>query len=151
MLEPALLENDLGLNPKDIGRMIKIKDKRFYQMVPEAKKYDGDAILAYCKSTNKFMIIGMENGKYVECKAGNGLGYILPQKVDVNNIDGAVDFKFRVRTPMENKKIVVKLNDEVIRSVVRPHLLPAEMETISIKKELFNATEGELVIDVEDR
>ena len=91
------------------------------------------------------------SGKYVECKAGNGLGYILPQKVDVNNIDGAVDFKFRVRTPMENKKIVVKLNDEVIRSVVRPHLLPAEMETISIKKELFNATEGELVIDVEDR
>ena len=91
------------------------------------------------------------SGKYVECKAGNGLGYILPQKVDVNNIDGAVDFKFRVRTPMENKKIVVKLNGEVIRSVVRPHLLPAEMETISIKKELFNATEGELVIDVEDR
>lgn len=91
------------------------------------------------------------SGKYVECKAGNGLGYILPQKVDVNNIDGAIDFKFRVRTPMENKKIVVKLNGEVIRSVVRPHLLPAEMETISIKKELFNATEGELVIDVEDR
>ena len=91
------------------------------------------------------------SGKYVECKAGNGLGYILPQKVDVNNIDGAVDFKFRVRTPMENKKIVVKLNGEVIRSVVRPNLLPAEMETISIKKELFNATEGELVIDVEDR
>ena len=67
MLEPALLENDLGLNTKDIGSMIKIKDKRFYQMVPEARKYDGDAILAYCKSTNKFMIIGMENGKYVEC------------------------------------------------------------------------------------
>lgn len=67
MLEPALLEHDLGLNPEDIGSMIKIKDKRFYQMLPETKKYEGDAILAYCRSTNKFMIIGMENGKYVEC------------------------------------------------------------------------------------
>lgn len=91
------------------------------------------------------------SGKYVECKAGNGLGYILPQKVDVSNIDGSVDFKFRVRTPMENKKIVVKLNGEVIRSIVRPHLLPAEMETVSIKKEMFTANEGELVVEVEDR
>ena len=52
---------------------------------------------------------------------------------------------------MENKKIVVKLNGEVIRSIVRPHLLPAEMETVSIKKEMFTQTKGELVIDVEDR
>ena len=91
------------------------------------------------------------SGKTVECKAGNGLGYILPQRVDVSNIEGSVDFKFRVRAPMENKKIVVKLNGEVIRSVVKPHLLPAEMETIAIKKEMFTSENGELVIDVEDR
>lgn len=91
------------------------------------------------------------SGKFINCNAGNALGYILPQKIDVSNIDTSVDFKFRVRTPMENKKVVVKLNGEVLRSVVKPHLLPAEMETISIKKELFTANEGELVIDVEDR
>ena len=91
------------------------------------------------------------SGKYVNCSAGNGLGYILPQRIDVSNIDEVVDFKFRVRTPMENKKIVVKLNGEVIRSVVKLHLLPAEMETVSIKKELFNTDEGELTIEVEDR
>ena len=91
------------------------------------------------------------SGKFINCNAGSALGYILPQKVDVNNIDASVDFKFRVRTPMENKKVVVKLNGEVLRSIVKPHLLPAEMETISIKKELFTASEGELVIDVEDR
>jgi NADPH-dependent 2,4-dienoyl-CoA reductase/sulfur reductase-like enzyme len=91
------------------------------------------------------------SNKYVECEAGNGLGYILPQRVDVSNIDETVDFKFRVRTPMENKKIVVKLNGEVIRSVVKLHLLPAEMETVSIKKEMFNTDEGKLTIEVEDR
>ena len=91
------------------------------------------------------------SGKYVECKAGNGLGYILPQRVDVSNIDDNVEFKFRVRTPMENKKIVVKLNGEVIRSIVKLHLLPAEMETVSIKKEMFTTDTGELTIEVEDR
>lgn len=67
ILEPALLEEDLGLNANDIGAMIKIKDKRFYEKVPEAKQYDGDAILAYNKRTNKFIILGMKNGKYEEC------------------------------------------------------------------------------------
>ena len=91
------------------------------------------------------------SGKYVNCEAGNGLGYLLPQRVDVSNIDETVDFKFRVRTPMENKKIVVKLNGEVIRTVVKLNLLPAEMETISVKKEMFNSDEGKLTIEVEDR
>lgn len=91
------------------------------------------------------------SGKYLECRAGNGLGYILPQRVDVANVDVSVDFKFRVRAPMENKKIVVKLNGEVIRSVVKPHLLPAEMETVTIKKEMFTSDTGELVVEVEDR
>ncbi|MBR3891524.1 MAG: FAD-dependent oxidoreductase [Bacilli bacterium] len=89
--------------------------------------------------------------KVVECEAGNGLNYILPQRVNVANIDGSVEFKFRVRTPMENKKIVVKLNGEVIRSIVKLHLLPAEMETVSIKKEMFNTDAGKLTIEVEDR
>ena len=91
------------------------------------------------------------SGKYINCNAGNGLGYILPQKVDASNIDGSIDFKFRVRTPMENKKVVVRLNGEILRSVVKPHLLPAEMETITIKKEMFTQDSGELTIDVEDR
>ena len=91
------------------------------------------------------------SGKYLECKAGNELGYILPQRVDVANIDGAVEFKFRVRRPLENKRVVVKLNGNPIRSIVRPHLLPAEMETVLIKKELFTEGEGVLEIAVEDR
>ena len=91
------------------------------------------------------------SGKYLECTAGNELGYILPQRVDVANIDGAVEFKFRVRRPLENKKVVVKLNGNPIRSIVRPHLLPAEMETVLIKKELFTEGEGVLEIAVEDR
>ena len=91
------------------------------------------------------------SGKYVNCEAGNGLGYILPQRVDVSNIEENVEFKFRVRLPMENKKIVVKLNGEPIRSIVKMNLLPAEMETVSIKKEMFTSNEGTLTIDVEDR
>jgi len=87
----------------------------------------------------------------IDCVAGNGLSYVLPQIVNKDNVEDNVEFKFRVRTPMENKKIVVKLNDQVIKSVVKPHLLPAEMENVIIKKEEFNGDSGRLVIEVEDR
>ena len=87
----------------------------------------------------------------ISCSAGNGISYVIPQMVNKLNVDENVEFKFRVRAPMENKKIVVKLNDTVIKSVVKLHLLPAEMETVVIKKDEFNDVAGNLVIEVEDR
>lgn len=93
----------------------------------------------------------VRNDKKIECAAGNGIGYVLPQIVNKDNIDENVEFKFRVRGPMENKKVVVKLNGNVIKSVVKMHLLPAEMETIVIKKDEFVDSEGKLTIEVEDR
>ena len=87
----------------------------------------------------------------ISCSAGKGVGYVIPQIINRDNIEGNVEFKFRVRAPMDNKKIVIKLNDNVIKSVVKPHLLPAEMETIVIKKEEFVDNAGNLTIEVEDR
>lgn len=86
----------------------------------------------------------------VNCKAGNGVSYLIPQIVNVSNIDENVEFKFRVRKPMENKRVIVKLNDEVIKKIVKPHLLPAEMETLVIKKDDFTCSNGDLTIEVED-
>lgn len=86
----------------------------------------------------------------VNCKAGNGVSYLIPQIVNVSNIDENVEFKFRVRKPMENKRVIVKLNDEVIKKVIKPHLLPAEMETLVIKKDDFTCSNGDLTIEVED-
>lgn len=91
------------------------------------------------------------NKDKIECVAGNGLSYVIPQVINVNNIDESVEFKFRVRSPMQNKKIVIKLNDTIVKTVVKPHLLPAEMENIIVKKEEFSSVSGKLVIEVEDR
>lgn len=94
-------------------------------------------------------LVNRDENKLV-CKAESGISYLIPQYVNVNNIDENVEFKFRVRRPMENKRIVIKLNDEVIKKVVKPHLLPAEMENIAIKKENFTCNTGTLTIEVED-
>ncbi len=103
------------------------------------------------KGASKYLnnLVSRSN-EVLECKPGNGLSYLIPQSVNVSNVDDSVEFKFRVRRPMENKKIVVKINDNQIKKVVKPHLLPAEMETIVIKKEEFTSNAGNLVIEVED-
>ena len=88
--------------------------------------------------------------KKIDCVPGTGISYVIPQIINKENIDENVEFKFRVRGPMENKKVVIKLNDQVIKSVVKLHLLPAEMETIVVKKEEITTNEGKLVIEVED-
>ena len=93
----------------------------------------------------------IRSDKKIDCVPGTGISYVIPQIVNKENIDENVEFKFRVRGPMENKKVVIKLNDQVIKSVVKLHLLPAEMETIVVKKEEFASNEGKLVIEVEDR
>ena len=97
---------------------------------------------------HKQNILGHLPGHHSARHFCNGANWHIVNK---ENVDENVEFKFRVRTPMENKKIVVKLNDQVIKSVVKLHLLPAEMENVIIKKYEFNSDSGKLVIEVEDR
>lgn len=70
-------------------------------------------------------------------KNGNGISYIVPQEYRLNNIEDKIAFKFRVRKPYHNVKVVIKADDQVIKTLVKPHMLPAEMETIKLDKKLL--------------
>lgn len=69
VLDKNLIGEDLGIDPNDLTHCIRIKDKRFYEKVPEARNFDGDAVLAYSRKENKFIICGSRNGKYVPCES----------------------------------------------------------------------------------
>ncbi len=70
-------------------------------------------------------------------KNGNGVSYIVPQEYRLNNIEDKISFKFRVRKPYHNVKVIIKADDQVIKTLVKPHMLPAEMETIKLDKKLL--------------
>ena len=46
---PEIARKDLEYSDDDILYSVEIKDKRFYEQVPDAKKYDGYAMLIYSK------------------------------------------------------------------------------------------------------
>ena len=68
---------------------------------------------------------------------GNGISYVVPQTYRLDNVEDEITFKFRVRKPYHMVKVVIKADDEVIRTIVKPHMLPAEMEMLKVKKSLL--------------
>ena len=90
------------------------------------------------KSAAKYLKGELDNTSSVTLtKNGNGISYIVPQEYRLNNVEDKIAFKFRVRKPYHNVKVVIKADDQVIKTLIKPHMLPAEMETIKLDKKLL--------------
>jgi len=89
------------------------------------------------------------DGNVTNTVALNGIGYIVPHQYHLDNIDKDITFKYRVRTPFHGVKVVVKADGEVIKTVVKPHMLPAEMEMLKIDKSVLKEAK-ELSFEVKE-
>ena len=90
-----------------------------------------------------------ESGEVTLTKNGNGISYVVPQQYRLDNIEDKIAFKFRVRKPYSGVKLVIKADGEVIKSMVKPHLLPAEMETIKLPKSVLKEAK-ELTFEIKE-
>jgi NADPH-dependent 2,4-dienoyl-CoA reductase/sulfur reductase-like enzyme len=86
----------------------------------------------------------------IHTKALNGIGYIVPDNIDVNNIyEDNVELNFRVNKPYSNVRIVAKINDVEIKRIFKTHLIPSEMESLLISKNSFNdVTDSVLTLEL---
>ena len=81
----------------------------------------------------------------IAIQAGEGVGYVLPQKLRLGNIEKAAELFFRVTAIYKESLIEVWAGDERIASYKREHLAPGEMERIVLPKEMAaKAAGGEL-------
>lgn len=87
----------------------------------------------------------------IKCVFGHGVNYVLPQIIDVKNIDEFVYIKFRVSKPQNNAYIVFTLSGKEIKRVFKPYLLPSEMVIIKLDKGLFSEPSGELIVSLEEK
>jgi len=86
--------------------------------------------------------------KIIACIAGDGLGYVIPQKIALGEAEDSILFKFRVRKPMKNVFIEYNFNGEVIKRVFKPVIIPSEMEIQSIPKNLLNNSQGTITVSL---
>ena len=91
----------------------------------------------YCK--NKIN----EEKKY-NCLAGNGIRYVVPQKISSG--DGYIPLKFRANKAFRNCRVVVKSKETILMQRPCNILLPAQMEQIIIDKSKVNS---DIIVEVE--
>ena len=64
----------------------------------------------------------------IEVIAGDGIGYVVPGKIAIDDSLENITFKFRVRKPSKNVYTQYEQNGNVIKKVLKTAIIPSEME-----------------------
>lgn len=88
---PEIARKDLQYSDDDILYSVEIKDKRFYAQVPDAKNYEGNAMLIYSKKEGKFVIGGMVNGHFEKSKYIEPSMSTMKTSIDLDNNGNPVE------------------------------------------------------------
>ena len=87
------------------------------------------------------------DGAKVEIKAGNGVRYVVPQRVSAAAED--ITLFFRVTEPMGKVKLTAKDDTGVLAEAKRMKAAPGEMEKLTIKADRAAMLKGTVTISVE--
>lgn len=84
-------------------------------------------------------------------KPGNGIGYIVPQKIRTEKLTKNLDLFFRVRQEYKGVELVISADGEELRRIKKRHLAPGEMEHIKLKTDVIKGKSfSEISIAVEE-
>ncbi|MCR5422334.1 MAG: NAD(P)/FAD-dependent oxidoreductase [Bacilli bacterium] len=92
------------------------------------------------KNAAKYIKNELNTGNKINIVNGKGIIYVLPQSVDLNNID-KIKISFRVNSPYKDVKLNIYQGDTLIKQLPKPYLVPAEMENVLLDKSLVTSDE----------
>ena len=90
----------------------------------------------------------LQRGRSFATNAGVGIGYVLPQIVHPDHCSGSVEFMFRVTNSYRGAGIRILKDDVLYKTIPRPHMAPAEMEKIVLKREEIADVKNSLRFEV---
>lgn len=124
------------------GNVVHVHD--LVDFVTEEAKNAGKNAAKYIKGKKRL-------NYFTEIKNGENISYTVPQKFEIESLDGNLNVFMRVRNVFKNKQIVVRDEEgNVIQSFKKPHVVPAEMERITILKDKLKNAKGAITISLED-
>ena len=95
-----------------------------------------------------FVKNGAVSGKTVETKPGNGVRYVLPQRVHTE-IGKDVSLFLRVTQPFPKVRFTVKSGDVVLATAQRLKAAPGEMEKITVKGKKLALAKDPITVSLE--
>lgn len=81
--------------------------------------------------------------------AGNGINMVVPQKINIHNLNGQIKLFIRTKNIYTNSSINAYLGNKLIAKNQESKFLPAEMVCLTIKKSELVDTAGEIIIKIE--
>lgn len=106
------------------GNVLHVHD--LVDFVTEESRRAGRAIVKYLNEELQ------ESPDTVALVPGEGVNYIVPQFIDPTNVTNGIELFYRVKQVYRDVKIVLKHKNEVIKTIRKRHLAPAEMEKIKL-------------------
>ncbi|MTI68271.1 MAG: FAD-binding protein [Firmicutes bacterium] len=90
------------------------------------------------KSASKYVLGNLiKKEEIIKTNADRGIGYIVPQRIRMSNVDKKLELFIRVKDVYKDAKLVIKADEKVIKELKRRHLAPGEMEIISLNASLL--------------
>ncbi len=86
-----------------------------------------------------------KEGLTADAKPGNGIRYIVPQRIRPENVDKALDLFMRVDDVYSGMNMVISIDGKEIKRMKKRHLAPGEMEAVKIKKDDLMASEYSVI------
>ncbi len=100
------------------------------------------------KGAAKYVMGQKASGETVLTKAGNGVRYVLPQRIVKNDEDIALFL--RVTNPFGKVKFTVRSGDEVLMTAIRLKAAPGEMEKLVVKADKMANAKNEIIVELEE-
>ncbi|MDQ0149510.1 NAD(P)/FAD-dependent oxidoreductase [Eubacterium multiforme] len=122
------------------GNVVHVHD--LVDFVTQESKHAGKSAAKYIKGE-------LKKGEQIKIINGQNINYTVPQRVNVDAIDGSMTVFMRVNNIYHDKVLVVREGDRQIASFKRSHLAPAEMEKIILPKKLLEGVKGDITISLE--
>lgn len=101
------------------------------------------------KSAVSYLHNSVQDNKAIEIKVKNGLRYVIPQYITVDNDYSEIILRMRVDNVYKKIAINVRLDDEVIISKKKQICTPGEMENINLRSELVEKIKKAANVTVE--
>lgn len=121
------------------GNVLHVHD--LVDFVSEEAEIAGEAAAKYAST-------GINEHCAVDCRCGENVGYVLPQKID-KNLDGDVKIFFRVRNVFKNCTVKVTCGEQTLVSKKKRIALPGEMETVILPAEEVKSLSGAVTVSLE--
>ncbi len=101
------------------------------------------------KGAANYVLNAKENTNCLSTETGNGVRYVLPQRVN-RDTEGDLELFLRVTKPFGKVRFTVQSGDQTLATAVRLKAAPGEMEKITVKQDKLALAGQTLTVSLEE-